>query len=1062
MKSADIYTKLSVRIINKTKNPGMNVGSGFLYITKEHAFVFTAAHVISNPEHAYEIECFCRRDEVKPEELERYRYQVAGSAFSLHPDYQVPEDQKLFSKNDVAGIRLEKRPWMEGLPAIQFTVPVAEQKICFSGYPVKKWDESIEFAEKCCHTEIQVTSCSEKRLQFAYPDNADWSSMGDVVEGFSGCGVYADVEACSVPLLVGILTCGQGKNLLHGSINALSFLAIKELCEKHSWPLPLYAAEGVTDGVPNLERIASSNESQLLRQLSEEVRQKIEEMRDSIREMKLEEALALYEEFTKTTAYQNSRESDKCYLLFIKAHCHLLMGELETAEALLEEGRSYAVPERYWHLVEKANILMNQMGLPDGAARLEQAAGLLEEAIGLGVKDATAKIFKRYIEAVKSPDTLDRKLAHVHELSTDAHMDLKGMQDLYNVGGALCAQAAQYEKAAEYYNTAYSFQGDGCFLIQSAQMYLAQAARKSPEHNLLLTAKASDNFVKYLENCGEALANAFYREMGGSFLDCAMALNRFGLIIKHIDGIIAQTQNPDAVQRMYLMKAVVQIELEESAYETLQHLDLPDQKALYLHMEFKSTMSQYTQMLEEASVCGADAQAGIELAQCAMERYYTMLEEIRQSIHAMVCKIEAFLSNQNGTLAQGINCSLFGDRINGLLVCKNGDAYKSAIEQYQILFPELTDEHEQNRLLLPEACGEPEKTELLLLKYVTRNRNPQRMRCMLNFYFRNQNYNGLIDFYEGLVEDRDGLGQFGRSQLVWAYLDYLTKPSCTAQKALKQFLKYKDEILSKNLCDILEMRLNHRCYHYYSKWMKDTDYWINETHHESEYRDAILVSVYNLETEAAEYYYNGYVRYCLPPMSREEQRKQCPGWMWPYFALTAPGEETGNARQIMNDNLEKILQTVRNRNLEAFDDWKLLRAMEEKTVIIDGSSLYYLSKHDLLQNVFRVADQVVVTYSTIGWYLENERYVHDPVIEKIFHWIQTEGRVALSEANLENQCEFREEFGSNGWFLKGNHCLAKERHIPVIGACHNHEGMLEKMQTHIIWAGDFIDSIAQS
>lgn len=1061
MKAADIYTKLSVRIIDTAKQKRINSGSGFLYITKDHAFVFTAAHVISDPEHIYEIECFCRRDEVNAAELEQYRYRVEGSAFVKHMDYQAAEDRKIFNKNDVAGIQLEKRSWMEGLPAIQFTVPVPGQKICYSGYPVKKWDESIEFAEKFCHSDIQITSSSEKRLQFAYQEYADWSSMGDVVEGFSGSGVYADVEECEIPLLVGILTCGQGANLPHGAVNAISFSAIKDLCDDQSWPSPRYAAEGDAVPRPEQEHIAASNENKLIQLLSKEVRQKINEMRSLIRSMKIEEALGLYDAFVQTAAYHTASENDKCFLLFFKVRCHFLLGDMETAEVLLEEGITFDVPERYWHLVEKANILMNRMGLPDGAALLEQADKLLDEAISLGIKDSKAKIFKRYIEALKSQSSLDEKLAYVHEIAADEYMDLNGFQHLYSVQGTLCAQASQFEKAAEYFNTAYSFQGDECFLIQSAQMYLALASQNSPENNLFWMAKASDNFVKYLENCGDALTQAFYRELGASFLDCAMTLGQYGLIMKHIDGVIAQTQNPDAVQRMYLMKAIVQIELEEPAYETLKHLGLPDQQALFLHMEFKGTMSQYTQLLEDASVCGVDARAGIESAKRALERYQTMLEEKRRLIQLAVEKIDAFLSSQDSVIDQGIRCGLCSDRINGLLNSRNGDKYEAAIKQFQVLFPDQEDAHEINRLLLPEVCGEPEKTELLLLKYVSRNRNPQRMQCILNFYFRNQDYNGLIEFYEGLVEDADGLGQFARSQLIWAYLDYLTKPNCMAQKALEQYLRYKEHLLNENLCSILKMRLNHRCYHYteYDKWMRDADYWINETHHESEYRDAILMSTYNLKKEAAEYYYNDYVNHCFPTLSREEQRKQCPGWMWPYFALTAPGEEAGTAAWIINENLENALRNVRNRNPEDFDGWKLLRSMEEKTIVIDGPSMYYLSKHDLLQNVFHAADKVIITYSTIGWYLGNERYFCDPVIEAIFRWIRSDERVVLSEACLDSQYVFREDFGGDGWYIKGSHCLAKEKNIPVVGAYHNHEGMLEEMKPLLIWAGDFIGSI---
>lgn len=1058
METMSVYKRLSVRITDKAKKPKANSGSGFLYITGKDAIVFTAAHVVGDPEHEYEIECFCCRDEVEAEETAQYRYYVVGADFKKHRAYLPGADKKQFNPHDVAGVRLEKRPWMDRLPTIRFMRPTAGQVICFSGYPVKKWDESIEFAEKSCHTEVQITSRSEKRLQFLYPEHADWSSLGTVVEGFSGSGVYAHTEDSCVPLLVGILTCGQGANLPHGSINAISFSAIEELCDENSWPSPRYAAEGDNANLPELSHVAASNESILIRQLSEEVRQKIDEMRSLIRSKKLDEALALYDAFAQTAAYHSASENDKCYLLFIKARCHFLMGDAETANALLDEGINYTVPGRYWHLVEKANILMNRMGLPDGAVCLEQAESLLGEAAGLGVKDAKAKIFKRYIEAVKGNQSLDEKLAYVHELTTDTDMDLHGLQNLYNVEGALCAQASRYQKAAECYNTAYSFQGDEIFLLQSAQMYLALAG-KSPEQNLLWLAKASDNFVKYLENCGESLTRAFYREMGAALLDCAMALGQYGLILKHADGIIAETENADAVQRMYFMKAFVQIELEEPAFDALRKLNVQDQKALYLHMQFKKTMGEYTRLLEEASVWGVDARAGIRSAQLAMEQYQKKLEETRRLFQPIAEKIQALLSARNGRVDRGIYCTLYIDRINCLLNNRNREEYETAIGQFQELFPELQEDHEINRILLPEVRGEPEKTELLLLKYVSRNRNPQRIRCIMNFYFRNQNFDGLTELYESLAEDSGELGQFGRSQLIWAYLNYLTKPSSMAQKALRQFLKYKEELPDQNLRGILEMRLNHRCCCYHSQWLEDADLWIGKTHHESEYRDAILISVFNLEVEAAEYYYNDYVSNCLPNTSREEQRRQCPGWMWPYFALTTPGEEKGTARLIVNEKLENELRTVRNRKPDSLDGWKLLRSMEEKTVIIDGPSLYYLSKHGLLQNVFRVADRVIVTYSTIGMFLENERFVCDPVIEDIFRWIQSEDRVLLSEASLESQCKFRERFGSDGWYIKGCHCLAKEQNIPVVGAYHNHEGMLEEMKTHILWAGDFVGSI---
>lgn len=1066
MKTTDIYKKLSVRIINKSDNLRKNAGSGFLYITKDYAYVFTAAHVVGDPDKEYEIECFYRKDEVKTEEAqEQYCYQVAGSEFKKHIDYQPEADQKKFNPNDAAGIKLEKRPWMEGISALQFTIPVEKQKICFSGYPVRKWDESIQFSEKNCHTEIQMASNSEKRIQFQYPERADWSAMGDVMEGFSGSGVYADQEEWETPLLVGILTCGQGANILHGSINAVSFQAIKELCDDNSWPSPLYAAEETADGnsldIPNLEHIVSSNESELIRQLSEEVQQRIKEMRALIRAMKIEKALELYGEFAKTAAYQNASENDKCYLLFIKVRCYFLLGDAETAEKLLEEGMDYTVPEKYWHLVEKANILMNRMGLPDGEAHLEQAERLLEEAIRLGVKDTQAKIFKRYVEAVQNTDSLDKKLAYIHELSTDEHMDLKGMQHLYNVEGTLCAQAGQYEKAAEYFNIAFSFQGDACFLIQSARMYLALAEEQSPEHDLILLTKASNNFVKYLENCEELLANAFYREHGWAFLNCAMELGQYGLIIKHADSVIKETTHPDAIKKIYLMKAFAQIESNAFEYETMQQLDSLDQTALYLHMEYKGTMNEYTELLEETSVYKADAQAGIALAQGMVEECKEKIEEALLEIQAIASKIGQFLAVYNGSIEKVVSCRLYDDWISSLLNCKDAEEYKKAVEQYQTLFPGLTDTHERNRILLPEACGEPDKTEILLLKYVSRNRNPQRMQIILSFYFRNLVYDGVFELYENLLEDGDGIGQFARGQLIWEYLDYLTKPNCMAQKALKQFLKYKDELLDENLCSIIEMRMNHRCYHYtqYDKWMRISNYWINETHHESEYRDAILLSVFNLKKEASEYYYHDYVNYYFPSMSKEAQKMQCPGWLWPYFALTEPGSETGTPRVVVNEKLETMIQSRRNTNPEELDGWKLLRSMEEKTIIIDGPSLYYLSKHCLLSHIFHVADKVVITYSTIGMFLENERIVRNPVIENIFLWIQAEKRIALSEAGLENQCEFREKYGSDGWHLKGNYCLAKERNYPAVGAYLNHDGLIEAMKTHAIWVGDFVGMI---
>lgn len=809
MPITDIYKKLSVRIIDRTAKPRKNVGSGFLFITKSHAFVFTAAHVINNPDHEYEIECFFRSDEVKADEREQYRYQVTGSEFKMLSDYQLVEDTKAFNKKDVAGIELDLRPWMEGLAAIYFTIPAAGQQICFSGYPVQKWDESIEFAEKSCHTEIQAASKAEKRLQFRYPENADWSSMGDVVEGFSGSGVYEDSEEGGIPLLVGILTCGQGANMPHGSINAVSFQAVKELCDEHSWPSPLYAAEGNPVDIPNLDHIVPNNESKLTRQLSEEVQRKIDEMRDLIRDMKIEDALSLYDGFIQSTAYEIASANDKCYLLFMKARCYLLLGDTETSEALLTEGMAYTVPEKYWHLVEKANLLMNRAGLHNGAVCLEQADKLLEEALRLNVKDGKAKVFKRYIEVIQRTEPLGNKLAYIHELSTDEHMDLNGLQLLYNVEGSLCAQAGEYGKAAEYFNTAYTFQGDACFLIQTARMYLAMAEGKTAERNLGLLEKANNNFVKYLANCGESLANAFYREYGWVFLSSAMELHQYGLIVHHAEYVIAQTTHPDAVKQLYLMKAFAQIEIGGFERETIRHLEAPDQNALYLHMEFKGTMDRYAELLEMASVCKADAQAGIEFAQKIAEKYNGKIEKTLRMIQATASKIGSFLEMHSGGIDKTVCCSLYDDWISGLLNCKNAAEYKKAIAQYQALFPELADAHERNQILLPEVCGEPYKTEFRLLKYLSRGRNPQRMQFALNFYFRNLDYNGVIELYENLLEDSNGVGQFARKGLLWGYLDYLSKPKCMVQKASKQYLLYKDELSDQNLCDIIEKRINH-------------------------------------------------------------------------------------------------------------------------------------------------------------------------------------------------------------------------------------------------------------
>ena len=778
---------ISLRLLN---SDNITQGSGLLFVPRgNYAYIFTAAHVINQAPDNIDVEFW---HSGTTEENEEFRLTINKQDFKIDKSYRAAEQGK-FNPFDIAGVRIEKREWMDTVECFYLVAPLADLPLIGIGFPRYTWDEKIMFAVH--EASAVIKDCSNERIQFVLKGQYDFTDIVAQLSGMSGAGLAVNAEG-DYACISGIWTCSQGAQAVGGTMNGVAATAIIKLCEQNNWPKPLMriAALKSVNGqrIPVVDDDGESYDSIEISQpedepsnVNEKIASRLDEIKNNLFDLQIGKVLSesdrLINEFGDDDEYKN----EIAKLCIYKASAYLMISDSENFTRCLEEKDSFPAQERSLAYIMLAhNSVRNK--------NIAEAKQLIEIVKAIGGEQTQAVLFETFLTALEREEkAFDQDISALTIAAHENLMTSKEWKQFFQLCANLCLiKYDNKEEAIDYLKRAFSITADKALFLFIANIYygLAFAVHNSP--NYIFADYAVQYYNSFLECADELLRENFFKLFGSGYINTLHFIHDYSRVKLFADKAIRYADEADK-PRLYFLKAHSLLELGEFDLEVINKVSDSERMSLVLHHEYSEVTRQYQEWLN--ALCGYECDKSI--SGNTDEAIETELSEVKESLRAQyLCimrEMGGYLSvAQNSNHSAVIQIKI--DILYILLFLKDGDLFCEVLYDCQKQYPGI-NEFTKMEALKGEANGNLEATEAALDSKLTEGDTYSRANDVINFYFRNGKYEKIKTMYRFLLSNAE-LRAFHRDHLIFNYLDFLSLPRLNDAELVNEYLKYRNEL----------------------------------------------------------------------------------------------------------------------------------------------------------------------------------------------------------------------------------------------------------------------------
>ena len=888
------------------------IGSGFLFVPPgSKSYIFTAAHVIENREkQTILLECYHEEDLLDECNIseEEYIFRVSGSEFAVHCKYSENRS-KDFNGYDIAGIEIDKRPWMESIGAFELVPPVGEMPVYVVGYPYTSHAEDIEFSYREFHTFIRQCSQKRRRMQISLQGNMDMTDLGDELQGMSGAAIYGLPETDG-KYVCALWKSGQGKNVSGGIINAVTELSIRDLCQQEGWQSP--RSNVILSRT--VENISGSGEkkkyfyvdksnaeysvmdtkqsSLILKQYREDLHSDLADILHCIRNLSIEKALEKCNDLAEKIQYLDGYQKEKGIIDIYRAKCYLILGECGVVKDLLCSTERFESEER-----ARALMMLAELSLREGD--LEKA----EEYVSLAVKckgeAVQTRNYKIYLQTLQNKEvnlqTVFEELEEQQNIKTP-----KEWMQIYQIEGNLYREKqGDILRAVSCYKKAYSVDGEKSLLLCIAINYRQYAVSNLGEIDLPFMDLAIQYFDMYLNEADDMVKRHFYKECGIAYINDCVLIGAFSSVLANIDGVLRQCKDPHAICDLRIVRANAAVELGCADPEVFTGISSWIRDSMLLHHECKMLGTRWTEYMDDKYSIEYDVEYTGRTDLKCLARVEEKGKQLEKEYRMLADKLKLLLGNPESDARYAR--PIYADLLDMFLILKSGDEFKEYLSWAEKLYPYDCGIYVYERYI-SEAEGDYAAAESEIRKCLDQQFTLKTTKDALSFYTRNGKYHRIRELYKTILDSESDVGRYQRDVLILQYILYLTRPTANWLFALEEYLKYESEMEDDNFRQILEMKFRRYTNNYgeYEKWINISVFWMQTAPGKAEFQDAILLSVFNLKENDAKFYIELFRKQFESNTDENEIRS----YFAPYFDLT--GDNQCDEGQVSSLNFPKL------------------------------------------------------------------------------------------------------------------------------------------------------------
>lgn len=795
-----ILRQYSLRIFSKINK--QNIGSGVLYVPRGNcAYIFTAAHVLDKSSSSDFIVEFY--NECSQSKKQDYTFELSKDDFVYHTLYKNPDSVAPFDKNDIAGAKIEKLPWMNETN-IYFADAPDGSEVLYIGYPANSFDPEMPFAEKI--TKVSVKRNIDKRIQIE--DGTQYTNIIDELKGVSGAGVWIYTDN-DIPCFVGMITTVHGNDGTGGLLDGISTLPIKELCLENDWKCSqstiihkeqkdnktVLIADIPEPDVSDIGEIVPSEPSSDKQALCMRLQKQI---KSAVRDLQISEALNLCEELQQTSEQDNVMKRYCDFAALQKAYCYMLLAKWKEAAVLLKDCGDFDTEEQGLAYIMLSDLARNQ----GQEYYVKHFLQLAKYSQGERLQTAFYECYRIILSSETSYS--DDDYNELFSLIRVSEVTSKEKEQLYKLLANICViKYRQFDLAVKALRQGFAITGDKSFYLSIALCYFEKTFSDKKMPDIVSADLAYQNFEMYLNFSDEMLSEAFYKNYGLPFCDIIAVLANPIAMKKHIEMIIEQCQDEKILPQLFLNKAEAIFKNEGYSPECFENIPVQYQYPLKVYFAVQSVMQEYSLFLDEKSVFLFEKEKDRTINP-SQEDYITLKEkQIVQQMRALADEIEIIVEDRNPDykfLIEKLSCSLLTIYLN----LKEGEKFEKYLAFCKKEYPENIDLFNME-LLCDEAKGNISETEEKLLQKIEEESSPQALKELQNFYFRNCQYTKLLNFYRGFIEGSSEAEKYFRKTIIVQYLEVLAKSVINLELAKKEFENFKTELNTESISYLTEI-----------------------------------------------------------------------------------------------------------------------------------------------------------------------------------------------------------------------------------------------------------------
>ncbi len=1047
----NIALKISARLLNESN---ICIGSGFLFVPSENkAYFFTAAHVINNSSsEKFILEAYHE----SPENNEEYIFFADKDDFKIHPSFPNNFDNG-FTPYDIAGLEIEKRDWMKDIPEFFVAAPRNGISTVSVGYPQNTYDKDIPFANLITNSNVQFTEPKYQRTSLILTDSTlSRADLANDLKGMSGsCFMFGD------NCVTGIWISGQGAIALGGKINGLTEDAIIDLCSENSWPIPAskfieeYKEDGKTafrlsDNEPRMSRsYIPESESSLYHYAKDNIKSQLQAIDTKLKNLEFEDVIKDCDNLKETLGKLSDCETEKSIVATYKAYALLYNGDIAGAKETLDGYEDYPSEQKAVAYMVFTEIELRQNNIQaakDFITRAKESGGEKSQVIILG----------KYLSILEDTNIeLSSAIKLMEYTVKDIEMTAKEWQQYYCILSNICViKYRDFDNAISYLNKAYSIAGDKALLLTIGQCYYQKAELSFPSADYPSFDYAVQYFSQYLSYCDETAKHSFYIVSGVQYINSLLMIHNNREILDNIDSVIDVCSDEAAISQLQRIKLRTQTLLGEASISDFKNTSEIDKKIVLLSKEFEDVSASYQQLLNNKYAIDFNEKKGHIIPDAVRlenkkETAFHKAEQ-RDLADRTIAFIDKYCTEENSDIFS----PLYYNVIMLEIYLKNVDGYNRIIN----CIPEKARQKINLDTLTPlkyEVEGNVAKTIELFKEKLEKDYSYTNIQDLISVYMRNSLYDEIIELYKTVLENKT-IGNFHRDQLIQRYIDYLLLPNCNNVFALEEYLNYRPQINDNGLVQIYDLQFdflidNYNHYEEISSFLSEE---IKSNPSEIALSNAMTISIYNLKSDEASYYFHELQRR-FPDYANRPDSVDCINTYRSYTGTN--GAPEGKSTLLNNPRFDEAIKNNVVPMIQNKDIYN--QYIDNGVAITDAYSLYYLAKQGLLDKLAATTKELIIPFSVIKLYISELNTSNDKTIHNIFDWINNNKNVKLYESEFKAQASFRKEYGDNNWALKSALCISVEKDIPAICTIVCSDCPKKLYSQRAIWLPLFLDTI---